>query len=201
MPVSADPQSTPLTTRVRALYENSVAPVREIARLAGVSERTLYKYVAKGGWRRRNVCLARESAAATANRGRRTTPAPGFAPVKGSGGRFIARAQAELPQAHGLKALDPDGAQEAEARCAHAAMLADAAAAEAMRNAQARAARTKAEQEAHTQVRAFDLLMSALVELATWQRDAAPVRSRDAQRLAAALERAIFSAMERLTRS
>ena len=42
--------SESLTARVRALYENSVVPVREIARLAGVSERTLYKYVRRGGW-------------------------------------------------------------------------------------------------------------------------------------------------------
>src|SRR5690242_19198927 len=34
-----------LLERVRRLYEESVVPVREIARLIGVSERTLYKYV------------------------------------------------------------------------------------------------------------------------------------------------------------
>ena len=34
---------TPLTAQARALYEDTVVPVREIARLAGVSERTLYK--------------------------------------------------------------------------------------------------------------------------------------------------------------
>ena len=49
----------PLTERVRALYENSVVPVREIAQLAGITERTLYKYVQKGGWRRRQICIAR----------------------------------------------------------------------------------------------------------------------------------------------
>jgi len=44
-----------LTLRVRALYEDSVVPMREIARLAGVHERTLYKYARKCGWRRRNA--------------------------------------------------------------------------------------------------------------------------------------------------
>src|SRR5205814_1077213 len=38
---------TPLTEQVRALYEETVVPVREIARLAGVTERTIYKYARK----------------------------------------------------------------------------------------------------------------------------------------------------------
>jgi len=45
--------ATPLTAEVQALYEAGVMPVREIARLAGVTECTLYKYVRKGGWTRR----------------------------------------------------------------------------------------------------------------------------------------------------
>src|SRR5437764_14871137 len=43
---------TALTERVRALYEGSVVPVREIARLAGGRQRTIHKYVAKGRRRR-----------------------------------------------------------------------------------------------------------------------------------------------------
>ena len=45
---------TPLIEQIRELYENWVIPVAEIARLAGVAERTLYKYVQRGGWRRRH---------------------------------------------------------------------------------------------------------------------------------------------------
>jgi DNA invertase Pin-like site-specific DNA recombinase len=36
-------KETKLTECVRALYEDSAVPVREIAALAGVTERTLYK--------------------------------------------------------------------------------------------------------------------------------------------------------------
>src|SRR5438552_6040374 len=73
---SADKSAeTPLTAHARALYEGSVTPVREIARLAGVSERTLYKYVQKGGWRRRHACPARE---VSANASRAAMPGPGF---------------------------------------------------------------------------------------------------------------------------
>jgi hypothetical protein len=105
-------------------------PVREIARLLGVAERTLYKYVRKGGWRRRHANPAGDAAIAAANRGRRHAPARP-APVRGAGGRFVRRADAEKPFARGLKALDPGGAEEALARCAHAAALAQAALAEA----------------------------------------------------------------------
>src|SRR4051812_20000840 len=38
---------TPLTARVRALYEDSVVPVAAIARLAGVTERAVYKWAKK----------------------------------------------------------------------------------------------------------------------------------------------------------
>ena len=39
-----------LTEKVRALYANSAVPVAEIARLCGVSERTIYKYAARHNW-------------------------------------------------------------------------------------------------------------------------------------------------------
>jgi hypothetical protein len=74
--------------------------------------------------------------------------------VKGAGGRFIARAQAGLPQASGLQALDPDGARQALARCLRAAVLSQAA--------QAAAA---AERETQAQVRTYEVLAGALVAL------------------------------------
>jgi hypothetical protein len=92
---------TSLTTQVRALYEDSAVPVREIAGVAGVTERTIYKYVAKHGWKRRYRC----------------------APEKGAGGRFIRREDKDKPFATGLKATDPAGAARAVAACQHAESL------------------------------------------------------------------------------
>jgi len=106
-----------LMHRVRALYEASAVPVREIATIAGVSERTLYKYVRKHDWKRRYRCLARDEAVAAANRSRRWRPSAKARPVKGSGGRFIRRADKDKPFPTGLKALDPAGYSDAEARC------------------------------------------------------------------------------------
>ena len=122
---------TDLTARVRALYEDSVVPVREIAQRAGVTERTLYKYVIKHNWKRRYRCATRNEAVASANRGRRLSAAPGFAPVKGAGGRFIRREDAAKPFATGLKATDPAGRAGAEAACGQADALAHAARAQA----------------------------------------------------------------------
>ena len=57
--IAADPPSPGgfggqgLTERARALYEDSAVPVREIARLTGVTERTIYKYAAKHAWKPR----------------------------------------------------------------------------------------------------------------------------------------------------
>jgi hypothetical protein len=140
-----------LTQRVQALYEGSALPVREIARIAGVSERTLYKYVQKGRWRRRNACRGR---AAPDGAGVPAGARPGFAPLKGAGGRFITRAQAGLPQASGLQALDPDGARQALARCRRAAVLSQ--------DAQAAAA---GERETQAQARSYEVLAGALVAL------------------------------------
>lgn len=110
-----------LMARVQALYEDSAVPVREIARLCGVTERTLYRYVEKGGWRRRYICAPRDEAVAAANRGRRWQPAAGHEPVKGAGGRFVPRSEAGRPVAQGLKALDPAARAKASAACAAAA--------------------------------------------------------------------------------
>jgi hypothetical protein len=119
--------------RVRHLYEDTAVPVREIARLAGVTERTLYKYVAKGKWRRRYVVKPRGKAAAAGNRGRRWQRAAGHEGVKGAGGRFIARAEADKKVARGLKALDPRKRAQAEAACAAASARHDAARAQVER--------------------------------------------------------------------
>jgi hypothetical protein len=108
---------TPLMTRVRTLYEDTVVPVREIARLAGVTEVTIYKYARKRGWRPRVVRLA-----------------------KGAGGRFIPLADVGQPVASGLKALDPEGAARAAARCARAELISEEAAAAAVEAARERAA-------------------------------------------------------------
>lgn len=124
-------KETKLTKRVRALYEDSAVPVREIARLAGVTERTLYKYVEKHNWKRRYRVVPRGEAAARANRGRVLQPLPGFAPVKGAGGRFIRREDKDKPIAVGLKATDPAGARHAAAACGGGAYLAAVAQAKA----------------------------------------------------------------------
>ena len=113
--------TTDLTARARALYEGSAVPVREIARLAGVSERTLYKYVEKHGWKKRYARVPRGLAAAQANRGQGWQATAGFAPVKGAGGRFVRREDIGKPFAAGMKALDPAGHARADAACSHAA--------------------------------------------------------------------------------
>jgi len=120
-----------LMAQVRALYEDSEVPVREIARRAGVSERTLYKYVERHAWRRRYKWGTRGMAAAAANRGRSWQAGEGFAAAQGAGGRFVRREDAGKPHASGLKALDPAARAEAQADCADAARRARRAALEA----------------------------------------------------------------------
>jgi hypothetical protein len=135
-----------LTARVRALYEGNVVPVREIAALAGVTERTLYKYARSHGWTPR-VRRSGEGGAQISN-------APAERAARGAGGRFIPLAEADQRHAHGLKALDPDGARRAAAHCTRAAELADAASAAAQSDAAADA-----------QARTFEILAGSLVEL------------------------------------
>jgi hypothetical protein len=113
-----------LTARIRALYEDSAVPVREIARLAGVTERTLYKYVIRQNWKRRYRVLPRGEAAAAANCGRRWREREDCAPVKGAGGRFIHREDNGKPFAQGLKATDPAGRAVALVDCERAEPLA-----------------------------------------------------------------------------
>jgi len=101
-----------LTARIRALYEDTSVPVREIAAIAGVTERTLYKYVEKHGWTKRYHVLPRGRAAAAHNRGRRWLPTTGVMPAKGTGGRFIRREDIGKPipdRAQGARCARPRG--------------------------------------------------------------------------------------------
>ena len=124
-----------LTEKARALYEDSAVPVREIARLAGVTERTIYKYARKQHWKPR---YARAE----------------FAPVKGAGARFIRRADKGKPIATGLKATDPAGAARAVESCGAAQLLSR----EAQREAEA-------EQRSEALNRALELNNTALGNL------------------------------------
>ncbi len=104
-----------LTEKVRSLYEHSAVPVAEIARLAGVTERTIYKYAAKEQWTPRYAWAADGSRP----RGWRAAKrfASDFVPVRGAGGRFIRRADEGKPFATGLKATDAAAAALAAAAC------------------------------------------------------------------------------------
>jgi hypothetical protein len=126
-----------LMAQVRALYEGSAVPVREIARRAGVSERTLYKYARKNNWAPRYAWMP-DGSRPPARPGRRRwseaqekhhARAEQFAPGQGAGGRFIRREDVGQPFAQGIKALDPVGraaAVRASADAARAARLAQA---------------------------------------------------------------------------
>ncbi len=149
-----------LTERVRALYESSVLPVREIARLAQVSERTLYKYVARYGWRRRHVCLDREDAVRRANRGRHLAPQPGRERVTGAGGRFVAHDEKSGPS--GLKALDPLAAEAISAQAERVEILSDVVVAETLADAERRAAARRRMDEFESIARKLSSLTQAL---------------------------------------
>jgi hypothetical protein len=112
-----------LTRQVRVLYEQSVVPVAEIARLAGVSPRTLYKYVQEGGWRRRYL---HDTATAVAKRAAVRKPRA-CVTAKGAGGRFIRAEDVGKPFERGLKALDAEGEARARALAGRAAELSDQA--------------------------------------------------------------------------
>lgn len=129
--VTTDPIETQpdLTARVRALYEESAVPVREIARLCGVTERTIYKYVQKHGWKNRYRWRGMKEGDTT--RGRSWRPRQHFAAVKGAGGRFIRREERGKPVPQGLEATDPAARLRATAACGEAEHLARKAQAEA----------------------------------------------------------------------
>jgi hypothetical protein len=143
--ISAPPVTPPrsLTDEARHLYENTIVPVREIARLAGVSEPTIYKYVRRGGWKRRNEALA-----ASLRR------------AKGAGGRYIRREDIGKPHLSGLAALDPERA-----------LRASQAMREAGDRARVAERRGEAEMAARRATRIHDILCGALAELAAQQSD------------------------------
>jgi len=160
------PQTPSLMARVQALYEDTAVPVREIARLAGVTERTLYKYIRRGAWKRRYVRApsgdAASGAVPGAVRGERWLRAAGHEPVKGAGGRFVARAEAGRPVAqdiaHGLKALDPAARAKASAACAAASL----------RHAAARK-KADAAQVWEARRRAIDSVSAAMAAYSRWR--------------------------------
>ena len=125
---------TKLTARVRKLYEESAVPVAAIARLAGVAERTVYKYARKGNWQPRYAWTG-DGARPPSRPARGRLSAPGeraqFAPVRGAGARFVARADRGKPFARGLKATDRAAERRAAALCAGAETLATQSQAEA----------------------------------------------------------------------
>jgi hypothetical protein len=193
---------TLLTEHVRALYEGSVIPVCEIARLIGVSDRMIYQYARRGGWRRRRTCLACAAAFAAAKAGRVARRRPGFVPAKGAGGRFIRREDVGKPFQRGLKAHDPQGAAAAAAACARAGVIAEEAAAAAVADAQARAAREQAAREAQAWMRTFERLMELFVDLAKFRAELGDERSGEtakrAHRLAASLQHAVLTLVDRV---
>lgn len=172
---------TPLTQQVRALYEAGAVPVREIARLAGVTERTLYKYVAQGGWRRRYG--GKGIAAAVEKRAHARKPRPCVA-GKGAGGRFIRREDEGLPVAHGMKALDPAGQARALAACERAGELSDLALARARRL-----------REAMSDARTMALMAGVARDLAAIE-DAGEPAAAEPQEDVAAMRRALIRKIE-----
>ncbi|MGH6768597.1 MAG: hypothetical protein ACRECO_06195 [Xanthobacteraceae bacterium] len=176
---------TPLTREARRLYEETVVPVREIARLAGVSERTLYKYVQRGGWRRRYRRLVRGAESPFVAR---AAESPFVA--RSAGGRFMRREDASAPHAAGLKALDPAAGAVAAAACVEAGAVSDVAVVEASAAAQARA-----------DMRSFDILCTTLIDLAKMRKTRKEGALPRADRLDARLQDAILAQMSALIAS
>ena len=174
-----------LTEKVRALYEHSAVPVAEIASVAGVTERTIYKYAAREQW------TPRYAWATARPRGQRAGErvAPDFVPVRGAGGRFIRRADKGKPFATGLKATDPAAAARAAAACRREQVQSLAA--------QLRAA---AEQREEARLRAIETVNQVLAELNRYRAARAKAGQpglRDDDRVAQALVRAVEIATER----
>ena len=97
---------TPLTLEARALYEGGVVPVRALARLCGVSLRTLYNYVHQQGWRRRRSAVPRD----------KVEVGPAAAAVSGVEGQVGRRAAARAARLEGARS----GGACARARCGEA---------------------------------------------------------------------------------
>jgi hypothetical protein len=134
-----------LMREVRRLYEDGIVPVREIARGAGVSERTLYKYARKYGWTPRYAWMP-DGSRPPGRAGRRRCGderghAQRYAAVRGAGGRFVRREEIGQPFAHGIKALDAAARASAAKACAAAARKAEHARLQAEAEAAAKAVR------------------------------------------------------------
>jgi hypothetical protein len=186
--------------RLQALYEEDVVPVREIARVADVTERTLYRYIQKGAWRRRHACPARDAAGAAAkdSEGGLVWDAR-FAPVKGAGGRFIRREDTDKPVARGIKALDPVGAARAVAKAESAAALSARAGHMARLSKLARegiAAQKKRERAEDARIRAFGTLMDVMNSLTQARR--APHVNLRADAVAEKMQHLILEMVEKL---
>jgi hypothetical protein len=129
---------TPLTGEARALYEGGVVPVRELARLCGVSLRTLYHHVHAQGWTRRRASVPRDGAKSERQKA-----------------RYRERSALLPPRPRGLKARDPEGQARALVEAKRAAALAGAALAKAI-----------ARQDAESQARTLTLAARAMRDLA-----------------------------------
>jgi hypothetical protein len=119
------------------LYEHSLVPVREIARLAGLTERNVYATVRRRGCRPR------------------VHGGPGL------GRRIVVPADDALPQA-----LDVDALRRAIVDCAEARQRTLDAAAERAAARSARVARRQSVREAETEARTLSRIAGALRDLA-----------------------------------
>jgi hypothetical protein len=128
---------TPLTHEARALYEGRVVPVRELARLCGVSVAGLYYHIRKHRWRRRRSDVPRDPA--KSERQRR---------------RYQALKALRPAAPRGLKARDPDGQARALALAERATALSGAALARAL-----------ARQETEAKARILAIMTQALRDL------------------------------------
>ena len=154
-------------------------PVAEIARLVGVTERTIYKYAAKGAWKPRYRW--------SADRGWRARAA--FAPAKGAGARFIRREDKGKLFATGLKATDPAGRARALRASDKAARLARAAQAEA-----------EAEPATDALCHAFDMMSAATRQLTDYAAERQAQGAAQPTRFGELRERALFMACDHATR-
>ena len=129
---------TLLSLQARALYEARVVPVREVARLCGVSVAGLYYHVRRQGWLRRRALVSRDKAKSERQRL-----------------RYQALKAARPPAPRGLKARDPDGQAHALAKVDRAAALAGAALSRAL-----------ARQDAESRARTLTMLGRAVRDVA-----------------------------------
>ena len=137
---------------IRTLYEDTLVPVREIARLAGVTERNVYALVRRLGCRPR-VRLA-------SGGGRRIVP---------------------LGATRGAE-LDAGGVQRAMLACTKAVAQAERVAADARAAREAGATMRQAGRDAAAQARTLELLARTISELAKWSDTPLPAKSKKPRR-------------------